>query len=157
MCGSYDPSLRHAGRRVIASSFAGLRRSQRRHVVLGTIRHFQLYAIPLSPPVGLGVADPFTLAELAINPKLAPFEIMAVEIVATDVVGFDSQLPDGDYLVAMAKCEIDFVLETAFSVGGAPARHFIEVRVVTIGPLHCGQRRFRRNSVRVTSPKDSIV
>ena len=30
------------------------------------------------------------------------------------VVGVDSRLPDRDYLVEMAKCEIDFVLEIAF-------------------------------------------
>ena len=31
-----------------------------------------------------------------------------------DVVGVDHRLPDREYLVEMAKCEIDFVLEIAF-------------------------------------------
>ena len=33
---------------------------------------------------------------------------------ACDVVGDDPRLPDREYLVEMAKCEIDFVLEIAF-------------------------------------------
>ena len=31
-----------------------------------------------------------------------------------DVVGVEPRLPDREYLVEMAKCEIDFVLEIAF-------------------------------------------